>query len=428
MNKVLSAAAADDRSSSSGTSVLKSIQAPPVKQRSTAASSSGSTLKAKVPPPVPPRGSPRKRDSDAYQQQEGGSSRALSTTPGIEYFNTINVKSLVNKFSTLPHKNTLQVPPHDSPLPRFGERRSPSNVRDWLELHDLFEGIPKSQPVSPPSPPPLKRTQKQTSLFQNETKKEPLKKIHQSSQESSRKSVVIPAPPPPPPPQIAAIQKLKLERKDSVVSTSSSNYSAARSRKSLSRPVNHVDLFQRQNNGLVSRRSSAASIVHNFPPIPSEHSERSNSSKFKTPQSRESREPRASKRREKRLQYMRYADMALGDDNAEPYEDNIIQSMHAFVEVKHELENSKHSRKQRVITVSQETEDENLHQGKKKSKANKSGDGVIVTNKVRTANKPEPRKKSKNVPSTISEGFASSYTLNTLNPLSNSRRSSFVEF
>ncbi|GBO99507.1 Phosphatidylinositol 4-phosphate 5-kinase type-1 alpha [Eumeta japonica] len=103
--------------------------------------------KAKVPPPVPPRGSPRKRDSsDVYQQQEGGSSRALSTTPGIQ-IKTINVKSLVNKFSTLPHKDTLKVS-HDSPLPRFGDRRSPSNVRDWHNAILQFDTTPAFDDIS----------------------------------------------------------------------------------------------------------------------------------------------------------------------------------------------------------------------------------------------------------------------------------------
>lgn len=413
MNKVLSThSTGDDRSAghaaTSSSSVLKNFQAPPVKQRSAVASSSGSTLKAKVPPPVPPRGSPRKRDSDAYQQQEGGSSRALSTTPGIQ-IKTINVKSLVNKFSTLPHKDTLQVP-HDSPLPRFGEQRSPSNVRDWLELHDLFEGIPAPEP---PPPPPLHRAQAPLKSQIDDLKK--TRKNSTISHTSSKYSGV-------PPLQVAAIQKLKLQRKDSVISSTSSNYSAARSGKSHSRPLNHIDLFQRQNSGLVSRRSSAASIVYSFPPIPSEHSERSCPPANNT---NEVRVSRATKRHEKRMQYLRYADMALADNNTDTYEDNIIQSMHAFVEVKHELENSKRSRKPRVVSLSQEPEQTNLKRDKRKTVNPNSGDGVKIPNKIRNAKKPEPKQRSKNVPSTISEGFASNYTLN---PLTISRRSSFVEF
>ncbi|XP_037828307.1 uncharacterized protein LOC119616139 isoform X1 [Lucilia sericata] len=415
-NKAMSAhTTGDERSSghaaSSSSSVLKTIQAPPVKQRSAAASSSGSTLKAKVPPPVPPRGSPRKRDSDAYQQQEGGSSRALSTTPGIHL--NVNVKRLVNKFSNPSHKDTLTVP-HDSPLPRFGEQRSPSNVRDWLDLHDLFEGVSVTEP---PPPPPLQRTQ--TPI---QPHIENLKKIRKDSAISYTSSKYSGAPPL----QVAAIQKLKLQRKDSVISSASSNYSAARSRISQSRPLNHIDLFQRQNSGLVSRRSSAASIVHNFPPIPSEHSERS--SIIPNITNSKLRETRANKRREKRMQYLRYADMALADDNDEAYEDNLIQSMHAFVEVKHELENNKRPRKQRVVVVQEESEPEELNVKKKNRKAisSNSGDVVKNPNKVRsTTNKPEPKKRSKNVPSTISEGLASSYSLNPLTP---SRRSSVFEF
>lgn len=393
---------------STSSTVLKNIQAPPVKQRAVAASSSGSALKAKVPPPVPPRGSPRKRDSDVYQQQEGGSSRALSTTPGIQ-IKTINVKSLVNKFSTLPHKDTLKVS-HDSPLPRFGDRRSPSNVRDWLELHEKFE-------VPAPPPPPLYKTQPGP-----EAKLDVLKNIRKDSAisfASSKHSAATPIHPPPPPLVVPAIQKLKLQRTDSLKSSASSNYSAARSGTARSRPLNHIDLFQRQNSGLVSRRSSAASIVHNFPPIPSEHSERSsnNPPPFNNSQARATR---AAKRREKRLQYLRYADMALADDN-EAYEDNIVQSMHAFVEVKHELENNRRPRKQLVIADADadayETDTERLSLN--------SGEAVKLPNKVRTAKKPKRKQKSKNVPSTISEGFASS---TTLNPLSASRRSSFVEF
>lgn len=412
----------DERSSghaaSSSVTVAKNVQAPPVKQRSAAAPNSGSTLKAKVPPPVPPRGSPRKRDSDAYQQQqqlEGGSSRALSTTPGIQK-KTKNIQSLVNKFSKSPHKDTLTVPPHDSPLPRFGEQRSPSNVRDWLELHDLFEASPVPAPpatISPPSPTPLHQIpappQSQIEAF---------KRTRQDSAVSSQVSNK---------PQIAAIQKLKVQRKDSMISTTSSNYSAARSRASQSRPLNHIDIFQRQNSALISRRSSAASIVYNFPPIPSEHSERSSAP---ITSYRDARAPRAAKRHEKRMQYLRYADMALADDNDDQFEDNIVQSMHAFVEVKRELENAKRTRKQRVMPVPQEPDPETelkLTRQNLKPVSSSSGDAVPKTHarKVRSANKPEPKMKSKNVPSTISEGFASSYTLN---PLTNSRRSSFVEF
>ncbi|XP_073811264.1 phosphatidylinositol 4-phosphate 5-kinase 59B isoform X4 [Musca autumnalis] len=355
------AAAGGGHASTSGT--LKSMAAPPVKQRNpsamqsgtggTSSSSAGATLKAKVPPPVPPRGSPRRRgDSDSYQHQQqlegggggsvsggGGSNRALSTTPGIET-QTKQKKHRTKKAKTPTlnshndddnnnddlylyrdrdrkrsgSNNTLQPPgPPPEELPRFGDRRSPSNVRDWLEMHDLFEGIggggPESPtataaPVAPPQPPPI----------------------------------------PPPPPQIAALQKM-MRRKDSVRSNASSSYSAARSRTSHVRPLNHIDLFHRQNNLMAGRRPSvAASIVYNFPPIPSEVSERSvprhSTAAAGEDSRRETRSQRALRKREKRLQYMQYADMALADDSCEPFEDNLLQSMHAFIEVKQDLEKS----------------------------------------------------------------------------------------
>lgn len=430
---------------------LKSVGPPPVKQRTPAASAarsaaaSGSTLKAKVPPPVPPRGSPRKRDSDAFQQHQlqegGGSSRALSTTPGIETRTKLKKHKTKEKRPLSSHNDNknananendngydndtttkLQVPTED--MPRFGEKRSPSNVRDWLELHDLFEGLGDSPQTG---------------------------KTSQA------------APPLPPSPQIAALQNLR--RKDSVRSITSSTYSAARSRISHNRPLNHVDMFHRQNHMMAGRRPSVAtSIVYNFPPLPSEHSDRS-SGPLKH-RSREERESRALKKREKHMQYLNYADMALAADNCEPYEDNLLQSMHAFIEVKQDLEKSRKARKMRPNLIKPETDDnhsismasstdlyaaanynyndvkdydnDDVDDGGGNPSHRLRGDKIkmkTVANanpktksktKAKTKKKQESHtKKSKNTPSnTATNAFSSDYILD---PPFSSRRSSFVE-
>lgn len=429
-------------------STLKSMAAPPVKQRNPASNSategrngggSGNTLKAKVPPPVPPRGSPRKRgDSDAYQHQQllqqegggggggGGSSRALSTTPGIESKTKLKKHRTKEKTPLSSHNDhndddkdrnntntTLQVPNPEIPLPRFGEKRSPSNVRDWLELHDLFDGIGGNPVPIVGKPPPI-----------------------------------------PPQPQIEAIQKLR--RKDSVRSITSSTYSAARSRISHTRPLNHVDMFHRQNNLMAGRRPSvAASIVYSFPPIPSEVSERS----ISLASNREERASRSLKKREKRMQYMQYADMALADENNEPFEDNLLQSMHAFIEVKQELEKS-HKKRYRKTNLPLDTEmegeaeaqDDQISRSSVYNDDDDDGGGSEVvgrshnkyyphtrwvkTTERRPSPEPKPKKKKnrtktrKNDDTTktpyMTDGFPSSTSLNP--PILSSRRSSFVEF
>lgn len=432
-------------------STLKSMAAPPVKQRNPASNSategrngggSGNTLKAKVPPPVPPRGSPRKRgDSDAYQHQQllqqegggggggGGSSRALSTTPGIESKTKLKKHRTKEKTPLSSHNDhndddmdkkntntntTLQVPNPEIPLPRFGEKRSPSNVRDWLELHDLFDGIGGNPVPIVGKPPPI-----------------------------------------PPQPQIEAIQKLR--RKDSVRSITSSTYSAARSRISHTRPLNHVDMFHRQNNLMAGRRPSvAASIVYSFPPIPSEVSERS----ISLASNREERASRSLKKREKRMQYMQYADMALADENSEPFEDNLLQSMHAFIEVKQELEKS-HKKRYRKTNLpldtemegEAETQEDQISRSSVYNDDDDDGGGSEVvgrshnkyyphtrwvkTTERRPSPEPKPMKKKKNRTKPrknddttktpyMTDGFPSSTSLNP--PILSSRRSSFVEF
>ncbi|KAL9913914.1 phosphatidylinositol 4-phosphate 5-kinase type-1 gamma isoform X2 [Glossina fuscipes] len=358
------------------TAVTKSSKAPPVKQRGPAPpSSGGNALKAKVPPPVPPRGSPRKRDSDSGVHGTEPSTRTLST-PGskVNANNFLKPDTLSNNLNnSLPKKvNRKELKVDDlKPPPRFGEHRSPSNVHDWLELHEMFsvENGHTNQEL-PPRPPPPQST---------------LPKTESSTQ-----------------PHPLPLQLQHLTRRESMQSASSSVYSAARSRTSHTRLRSHVDIFQRQNS-LLSRsdRSSVASIVHSFPPIRPLESEI-----IVSPYSRELRESRRLKKREKRVQYLHYAGAALADNeevDANDLGDNLLQSVHAFMEVKEDLEKTRWPKKTRLRPAPApptSAQTQISPTGKHARLGNKRG----------------------NVPSTISEGFPSSYSLNPLN----SRRSSFV--
>lgn len=253
---------------------------PPVRQRaSTSGSAAGGQLKARVPPPVPPRGSPRRKDTQ-------DTSRAHSTTPGRAPYDT-NPSSSTAASVSASSSNQLQLP--SETMPRFGERRSPSNVQDWLELHDLFDVSD-----SPPHPSP---------------------------------AVATTAP--------ASRRRESLQSAYSVVRSESSH------RQQPPRLLNHVDIFQRQNSFMArSDRSSVGSIVRSFPPIRAEsyRTARTSVSALSSHCSPR-RMQQQQKRHEKRNRYLHYADLALGDDGCDSgQEDNLLQSVSAFLEVKRELE------------------------------------------------------------------------------------------
>ncbi|XP_037952447.1 phosphatidylinositol 4-phosphate 5-kinase type-1 beta-like isoform X1 [Teleopsis dalmanni] len=96
------------------------------KQRLLTANAS-STKKLKIPPPVPPRGSPRKRNADEQFMPQ----RALPTSD-------------CNCYSK---RKYLEV----ELFPRFGEKRSPSNVSDWLEVHEIFNLKDNDDPTQLPT-------------------------------------------------------------------------------------------------------------------------------------------------------------------------------------------------------------------------------------------------------------------------------------
>lgn len=189
-------------------------------------------------------------------------------------------------------------------MPRFGERRSPSNVQDWLELHDLFDTTDNCPPSAPPAP-----------LVE---------------------------------PTVALLRSSSLRRRESLHSTYSTARSESSFRRQPPRLLNHVDIFQRQNSFVArSERSSMGSIVRNFPPIRADS--------YRTGRSRSSdsipsqRSPRRGvqeklKRQQKRQRYLHYVDLALGGedcDNPQDQEENLLQSVSTFLEVKRELETTR---------------------------------------------------------------------------------------
>lgn len=199
--------------------------------------------------------------------------------------------------------------PANEGIPRFGDRRSPSNVQDWLELHDLFDG-PDSGPYGPSAPPaPLAD------------------------------------------PTVTLLRSSSLRRRDSLHSAYSTARSESSFRRQQPRLLNHVDIFQRKNSFVArSHRSSVGSIVRSFPPIRAES--------YRTGRSRSSgsihsqHSPRRGiqeklQRHQRRKRYFHYVDLALGGEDCEnqPEEDNLLQSVSAFLEVKRELEATQRPRR-----------------------------------------------------------------------------------
>lgn len=259
---------------------------------------------------MPPRGSPKIRKGTIQQQQQHQQQHYYhhhnKTTDenimGASSFTTISGNTYSeaspsgrNRLQNI-ENNKLQLL-NEPPVPKFGEQRSPSNVRDWLEvnnfkfIHDndlnkeeiiLTTSSPSSPPLQPsPSslpPPPL--------------------------------PALSPQPQPQPVPSI--LSDLREKRKE------------FRNRQLPSK----AEFFKRQNSFLSqSGRSSIGSIVHQFPPIASSQQQ----------QQQQSIKSSMIRKRDKRnkKEYFDYIDMAIGDNDEE---DNIINSLYAFVEAKKEIE------------------------------------------------------------------------------------------
>lgn len=291
--------------------------------------------KSKVPPPVPPRGSPRRKKSDGHNEVGRGVSNTGRYSIGSNNKETSIQTDIVNHsvksssptiastFKTvktpeqkLPQaKNTLQV--MEKPLPRFGECRSPSNVQDWLELHDLFD-----IDLPPPLPPPPK-------IQTLATSRKPSRPLSPDSVNSPTKNRTI---------------CRSIAPSDSIKSTYSTARSEVRSHRSYRYNLLHrVDVLQRQNSVMSrSGRPSIGSIVYNFPPIDADPPE------IPFPRSSENLKSyrRSQQKSNKHRKIFQYADMALRDERFEVEQDeNLLQSVTAFVEVRNEIESKFKSRK-----------------------------------------------------------------------------------
>lgn len=113
---------------------------PPLKQKT-------GIVKSKVPPPVPPRGSPRvdRRTSASSQKSTGASPRATPSSGRHEinylndkYFDTIqpNPNNMCRLSPQKLYKKDENVSGSPSRTPIF-RNRSPTCVRDWLEVNDF---------------------------------------------------------------------------------------------------------------------------------------------------------------------------------------------------------------------------------------------------------------------------------------------------
>lgn len=113
---------------------------PPLKQKT-------GIIKSKVPPPVPPRGSPRvdRRTSATSQKSTGASPRATPSSGrhqinylNDKYFDTIqpNPNNMCRLSPQKLYNNDENVSASPSRTPIF-RNRSPTCVRDWLEVNDF---------------------------------------------------------------------------------------------------------------------------------------------------------------------------------------------------------------------------------------------------------------------------------------------------
>lgn len=113
---------------------------PPLKQKT-------GIVKSKVPPPVPPRGSPRdRRDTGGSQKITASAHGTPSISGSLNYLNDKffdcvrpNPNNLCKLTPVRLHARspTTQNRSALSPAPIFGDRRSPTCVRDWLEVNDF---------------------------------------------------------------------------------------------------------------------------------------------------------------------------------------------------------------------------------------------------------------------------------------------------
>lgn len=114
-------------------------------------------VKSKVPPPVPPRGSPKDRRGGKQQHLSGGGSNAARFKMGTESSAIRDDKNAGSHHVTTSsgylrppfvaadgadNDDCVEAVDYYTPdgveiVPKFGERRSPSCVDDWLELNHL---------------------------------------------------------------------------------------------------------------------------------------------------------------------------------------------------------------------------------------------------------------------------------------------------
>lgn len=110
---------------------------PPLKQKT-------GIIKSKVPPPVPPRGSPRvdRRTSASSYRSAGASPRATSSSGEQNYLNDKyfdTVQPNPNNLCRLTPQKLYKKEERRSSTPRtpIFRDRSPTCVRDWLEVNDF---------------------------------------------------------------------------------------------------------------------------------------------------------------------------------------------------------------------------------------------------------------------------------------------------
>lgn len=174
-----------------GPTISTTSNIPPLKQKT-------GIVKSKVPPPVPPRGSPRDRRGGG-SQKSGISPRG--TPPSSGSLNYLNDKYF--DFVRPNSNNSCKIPAQTlhparsrsvTPQPIFGSRRSPTCVKDWLEINDFTtfdydEKIVECKITQPPETITLKPKRPlpfKTAVLQRENS---FKSLSHSSRSSVRSMV-----------------------------------------------------------------------------------------------------------------------------------------------------------------------------------------------------------------------------------------------
>lgn len=127
MSSILAGSSSNKPIITTAPSQSPALTLPPLKQKT-------AIVKSKIPPPVPPRGSPKDRRS---KKSDCNTTSPKGTPTSAGSYNYLNDKYFACSSSSRRKKTTTTKFKSNDQPPKFGEKRSPSCVRDWLEINDF---------------------------------------------------------------------------------------------------------------------------------------------------------------------------------------------------------------------------------------------------------------------------------------------------